>query len=366
MNGVQKRASWIELFYDLAYVALVAQLTYLVADYHSTLQDWLNIGIVGYAIFIAWWTTSVNRNMQESETASDKLIIQVKMVGAFLMSVTMPAVFVGGYTGFFLALASVRFLQVVMLLRMYRLYPVTAPVTYNVVQGLAVAGVLWAISAVTLDPYHYVLALMALVIDITVPLSVGKGNQIRLLNISHLKERLGLFLMLVMGESMIVVALSNTATSVTLTEPLAMMAGLAFMVALWWLYFDHQDRTVDVRPRNLFMFLHAHALLFGSIILLSVGYKFFLLYPEELRTLGFLLLGMGGVVAALLLIRSSLHPLCVRSAAVTAALIILALVAAWWGIWSEVITETVVFLTLLFGLVALLDGYGYFQAKTTK
>jgi len=48
-----KRASWIELFYDLAYVALIAQLTYLVADYHTTPYDWLNSGIVAYAIFVA-------------------------------------------------------------------------------------------------------------------------------------------------------------------------------------------------------------------------------------------------------------------------------------------------------------------------
>lgn len=362
--SVQKRATWIELFYDLAYVALVAQLTYLVAEYHETAEDWLNIGIVGYAIFIAWWTTSVNRNLQDSETAGDKLLIQVKMIGAFLMSVTMPAVFVGEYTGFFLALAGVRFLQLVMLMRMYRLSPATAPVTSNIVQSLVVAGGLWVFSAFTPDPYHYVIALMALTIDILTPLSIGKGNQIRLLNIPHLKERLGLFLMLVMGESMIVVALSNTATLVTLIEPLAVMAGLAFMVALWWLYFDHQDRTAALRPRNLFAFLHAHALLFGSIILLSVGYKFFLLYPDQLRTLYFLLLGIGGIVASLLILRSALHPLCVRSVVMTVGILLAAGVVSLWGVHSRAITETTLLLTALFGVGALLDARGYFWIKT--
>ena len=37
-----KRASWLELFYDVAFVALVAQLTYLTAKYHHSVADFLN------------------------------------------------------------------------------------------------------------------------------------------------------------------------------------------------------------------------------------------------------------------------------------------------------------------------------------
>ncbi len=51
METILKRATWLELFYDLAIVALVAQLTYLAAKYHHSPSDFLNIFIIAYTIF---------------------------------------------------------------------------------------------------------------------------------------------------------------------------------------------------------------------------------------------------------------------------------------------------------------------------
>jgi low temperature requirement protein LtrA len=73
-----KRASWLELFYDVAFVALVAQLTYLAYDHHHTVTDLYTIFLVGYTIFIAWWSTTANRNLQPTETGLDKFLFSYK------------------------------------------------------------------------------------------------------------------------------------------------------------------------------------------------------------------------------------------------------------------------------------------------
>lgn len=90
MDNVFKRASWLELFYDVAFVALIAQLTYLAAANHQALTDYLHIFIVGYSVFVAWWATTANRNLQPTETTADKLFTQLTMVAVFVMSLTMP------------------------------------------------------------------------------------------------------------------------------------------------------------------------------------------------------------------------------------------------------------------------------------
>jgi low temperature requirement protein LtrA len=271
-----KRASWIELFYDIAYVALVAQLTYLAADYHHTPYDFIHIGIIGYAIFIAWWTTTANRNLQPSEDAGDKFMIQLQMVGAFMLSVTMSDVFAGDYFGFFITLGILRLLQTSMILRMYVKHPHTRPRTYNMTTGFALAGFLWLATSFASPEYYLALSSMALLLDITVPLTKGRGNTRRYLNVYHLQERLGLFLMLVIGESMIVVALSNSVESLVVSPMMIVFSGLGMMIALWWLYFEHSDIHNGIRPKNLFVFIHAHGLLYGSIILISVAYKLIL------------------------------------------------------------------------------------------
>lgn len=366
MQEEYKRASWLELFYDVAFVALVAQLTYLTAENHHSVSDFLNIFIIGYSIFIAWWATTANRNLQPSETAVDKLFVQAQMIGAFLMSITMAATFQGDYLGFFLTLGGVRIIQALMLIKMYVKYPNKRPVTYNILQGFLAGSLLWIVSAFVPAPYHFVLAGAALVVDIFTPVTRGKGNTVRYLNVYHLQERLGLFLMLVIGESMIVVALANTATTtLSVNEPAILFSGLALMVSLWWLYFEHSDAHQGVRPKNLFVFLHAHGFLFGSIIALSVGYKLTLKHPDVVGLL-FVLAGAVGVAVTIGIIRAMLYKLYGRVIIVVGLVFLLFTTLVFFGVVEELFIEAIVASSLLFMLIAYFDYQGFFNRVSKK
>jgi low temperature requirement protein LtrA len=223
------------------------------------------------------------------------------------MSITMPQVFEGQYFGFFATLGLLRFVQAGMVWRIYRTHPESRPVTYNILHGFVVAAGLWTLSAFVPPGYHYIFAFAALAVDILTPLTTGKGNSTRYLNVNHLRERLGLFLILVMGESMIVVALTNTAAELNITQPAVVFSGLGMMIALWWLYFGYSDRHQSIRPRNLFIFIHSHGLLFGSIILLSAGYKMAIEQVDSFTSGWFVVSGATGVLVALTLIRLMLN-----------------------------------------------------------
>ena len=114
MAETQKRVSWLELFYDLAFVALIAQLTYTVADHHTEIMDLFLVGIVGYMIFISWAGTMTNRNFRDTETTKDRLLIQLQMVFAFLMSITLSGVLEGELWPFLLSFVAIRIIQIKM------------------------------------------------------------------------------------------------------------------------------------------------------------------------------------------------------------------------------------------------------------
>ena len=357
MSESLKRASWLELFYDLAFVALVAQLTYLAADHHNSLTDLLNIFLLGYAIFIAWWGTTANRNLQDGEDIKDKLFIQLQMVGAFLMSITMPGVFEGDVGGFLTAFALVRGLQILMILRLYRLDPERRPKTQNILHGIMIAAGLWVLSGFFESPYAYIIAFSALALDILTPLTKGKGNTIRMLNVGHLQERLGLFLMLVIGESMLVVALANTAISVGVVQPALVFSGLIIMIALWWVYYYHLEQVGEgVRPNNLFLYLHAHGFLFGSIILLAAGYKNLLKHGDP-YTADFLLItaGLSGLVVTQAVIRNALHGRLRRLTYVSTGITVGIIVSAYVAIMHDFMLEAIGFYTALMVILALVD-----------
>lgn len=274
MEPTLKRATWLELFYDLAFVALVAQLTYLAAKHHHSVTDIFNIIITAYTIFFTWWTTTVNRNLQSTEDRFDQIAVQLKVAGAFVMSVAMADVFAGQYAGYFVALGCIRLIQVALLFRLYTLEPQHAPKTYNIATGILIAAGLWFVSGFIPAPYHFVIAIAALMLDMLTPLTHGRGNAIRLLNVHHLQERLGLFLMLVLGESMLVVALANTSAASGAALPYVVFSGLIITTTVWWLYFDYLEHcTLGKRPRKLFWYLQGHSFLFLALIFVAAGYK---------------------------------------------------------------------------------------------
>lgn len=360
MPVMEKRASWLELFYDVAFIALVAQLTYLAAEHHHSVRDLVHIGLVAYTIFVAWWATTANRNLQPYETRTEKTLVQLQMVGVFLMSVFMQSVFEGQYVGFFLTLGMVRLMQSVMIVRMYYYHPETRPVTYNLLEGFFAASALWLLTAFLPDPYYLVAASMALAIDVLVPLTRGRGNTKRYLNVYHLQERLGLFLMLVIGESMIVVALSNSVSGSIADQLGIVFSGLALMIAVWWLYFEHSDRHVGKRPRELFSFLHAHGLLYVSILLISVGYKKILGGAISETAYTFIVLGIAGIGLSLVLIRYALHDVYLRACSMLTVCILCGVGLIMYGYTSQQYVLAIILLTVVYSLVALADQRGLF------
>lgn len=309
MNDEIRKVSWLELFYDLSFVALVAQLTYVVSDHHKTLIDLFHVGLVGYMIFLAWIGTTVSRNINKTETKKDKLLIQLQMVLAFLMSLTLPGVFEGVLMPFFLSYALIKSVQLYSTHIFYIENPEEKPKTMNVFWGTFSGTVLWCVAGFVSLPFAYIVATMALTIDILTPLTQGKGNSKRLLNISHLQERLGLFLILVIGESMLVVALANTVTSLDAGRPGIVFSGIILMIALWWSYFGYLEKCGEGRrPKNMFLHLHSHAFLFGGVILLSAAYKNFLKHEELLFSDQILLtVGLVIITSSMFIIRKNLE-----------------------------------------------------------
>ncbi len=352
-NGL-KRASWLELFYDVAFVALVAQLTYLASSNYTDILDWLTIITIGYAIYLAWWSTTANRNFQPTETIADKLLIQLQMVGMFSLSLMMPAMFEQSYTGFFVIFGLLRGLQTFMMIRMYYLHPELRPHSYNILEGYIIGSLLWILAGLVPHLYVFIVVFMALAVDILTPLTRGKGNNTRYLNVHHLQERLGLFIMLVIGESMIVVALATSTDTLSLHNMIVVFSGLALMVGFWWLYFEYTDRYVGNRPRHLFFYLHAHGLLFMSLIFLSVGYRLVLKDTNTFDPLLPILLGSIGLAIALITIRTMLQCLYRNGVFFVSMISLFSFIIIGFSLFQRPVI-TLVMISLLFVTVAIID-----------
>jgi len=274
-------ASWLELFFDLVFVAMVAQLTYHFSYNHSTFEDFLQLGIVGYMIFLSWMLTTANRNLRQEEDLTDIIGVQLQMALILIMSLTLPQAFAEYSWLFFGAMGLNGFIGLAFMRRMYRLNPQRRPQTFNVWWGFFMASCLWFVTGFLEGVYLYIVATLALITHIAAPMTQGKGNVVTMLNMDHLLERLGLFLLLVMGEAVLVVALINSAAGEFSFEQLVIvLSGFILMVALWWWYFPYIHNHAHGKRAPWFqLMLHTHGFLYGSLILIAGGLKILLNDP---------------------------------------------------------------------------------------
>ncbi len=342
------KASWLELFYDLVFVALVAQLTYEFSKHHSTVKDFLNIFIVGYMIFYAWWNTTASRNLKQKDDLLDIVSIQAQMVLIVIMGLTLPKGFTDQSQIFFASFTLHGIISLFLLRRFYTTYPKKRSNTLNIWWGFLSAYVLWFTAGFLSGTYLYIFAFLGLAVHFFTPFTKGKGNKVTLLNMNHFLERVGLFLLVVMGEAVLVVALVNSASAkLDFFRIGIVLCGLLQMVSLWWLYFPFiESKDISKRARWFMVLLHSHGILYGSLIFIAAGLKTIINSPEaNLEEYWIFVLGLAVMIAAFNSIRVSLHyPLRKGLISLISYVLILAIVTTI-AIYFELSSVTLVALT---------------------
>lgn len=275
-SGTERHATWLELFFDLAYVAVVAQLTYFLIEHH-TIQDFVMFAFLFLVVFTSWFNPTILKNIHEEEDTLFRLATQLQMLFALGMGVFVATAFGEGSIGFAISYIMVRVIHVGLQMRLYRMREDLTPRRRNILNGYIASIVFWTLSLLVPPPYRFILWVMGLAMDILAPYTKGDGNKIIILDKNHLPERLGLFTMLVMGESVIVLALVNNlsnGTPFTLATGTIAALGFVLMVGLWWLYFQYIENYVTGRSMwSLPMFVWSHVALFLGIMTLAAGLK---------------------------------------------------------------------------------------------
>ena len=237
--AVERRASWLELFYDLVYIATVIQLgTYL----HHHLNV---LGAVQYVFLflIVWWSWSgstYHANRFVSDDALRRLLVFLQIFAVVNMAVSVPEAFGARGASFALSYAALRVLLVLMYLRAYRHEPATRPLIRNYVTGFSLGISFWLVSAFVPEPWRYLLWALGIASEVLVHFAFGTQ---RLeggvpFNLPHLSERYSLFILIVLGDSFIKAVGRVAEAGVVPSTHLFGALGLLMTVSVWWVYFD--------------------------------------------------------------------------------------------------------------------------------
>lgn len=282
---VERHASWLELFYDLVFVAAVAQLATTFGEDYS----WS--GIVRFSVlFVPVWWAWVGHTFYltrfDTEDVGHRLLTFAQMTAATSLAVHVPAALGATSAGFALSYATVRFILVAEYLRAGRHIPVVRPLTSRYAIGFAAAASLWALSVLIPVPWRFGFWGTALVVDILTPLTAGQLHIRFPPHLMHLPERFGLFTIIVIGEAVVSVVMGIGSGGLTMETGMAGMMGLLVAFALWWGYFEGakgaavRALSASRHVRRYQLWLYSHLPLLMGITATAVGVKHVLHLPR--------------------------------------------------------------------------------------
>ncbi len=236
----ERKASWLELFFDLVFVAVIAEITHLLA----TDLTWEGLGKYIMLFIPALWCwigSTMYNDRFERDDVSHRISTFALMVPVLGMAVSAHDAFGETANAFAASYVTFRVVLIIMWWRAGQHNPILRPVTDRYLIGYGTSAALWTGSIFVDQPQMFYLWGAGLIIDLVTPFTIYK-YQLRLprLNISHITERYGLFIILVLGESVIaLVAGASALHGVTFSVMVTCTLGLVLAFGMWWLYFGH-------------------------------------------------------------------------------------------------------------------------------
>jgi len=278
-HGIEagRRVTWLELFFDLVFVAAVAQVgTHLRDDY--SLSGLLRFTFLFLLIWWAWLGHTTFSTRFDTDDLVQRLLTWLQMFLVAVMAINATgALDSRDSAGFAAAYSIMRFVLVGQYVRARRVRQARA-LTTRYASGYAIAATIWLLSSLTPVPWRFWLWALALAIDVATPL-IMTAHLIRVPHdAAHLPERYGLFSIILLGESMVAVMTGMGRQEYwSVGAAASAVLGMALVFAIWWWYFDGAGASGERRVRStrdavaFHVWSYAHVPLFLAIAVTGVG-----------------------------------------------------------------------------------------------
>ena len=262
----ERKISWLELFYDLVYVAAISQLTHELAE-HSSLQKLAYSFLLFSLIFWSWVNGSQYYDLHGQDSIRTRVFTFAQMLSVSAIAITIQDTFEGHHQNFAIAFATIQIL-ITYLWWSVGLYDPSHRVfnkfyTFNYL----VAFALLIISIFANHQTATILWIIVLVLNLT-PGLTGARTIVRVLKergqvfsaSATIIERFGLFTIIVLAES--ILATVSGIAEIKDKHPAAWIAfilGILIAFLLWSIYFDmtsEQETKQGYHYMQWFIFLH--------------------------------------------------------------------------------------------------------------
>lgn len=254
-----RKVSWLELFFDLVYVAAVIELGYILSG--SVSADGILSFIVLYIpIWWSWTGTTFYSNRFASDDVVHRLLTFIQIFFIGMMAINIYNGLDENFGFFAIAYALVRAVLILMYVRVWLYVPEARAYAQALITGFSIAAALWVVAALLPAPLRFVVAAVALGVDFFTALSPRSRRLQSQLppSSNHLPERYALFTIIVFGELFLKVIRDLSGESAPLEAWIIGALMVAVSASLWWLYFDNVAESRVKWKSRAYIWVYSH------------------------------------------------------------------------------------------------------------
>jgi len=281
----ERRASWLELFLDLIFAGAVGQLAG-VLQYHPTLGMLVRFAMIFTPIWWLWIQLSFYADRHESDDAAYRGTFLAAMLLCVALAVSAPRAVAGDTAGFVVAFVLLRGLLLLLYARARRYLPATRWLYGRFLIFFGAGGVLWLASLAVATPLRYAFWGAGLLTDAVGALAMLIPGRYVPLNSAHLTDRFKIFVLIVLGES--VIRLISAATLRPWSVPLAVVlaAAMITLAALWLAWLTAAGRDGLHSAPSIAGFAAVNLPIVAGIAAASAGLHMAILAADGATTIG--------------------------------------------------------------------------------
>lgn len=274
----EKHSNWLELLFDLIFVAAVSLLALELNSNYSFYTFLASIPIF-FAIWWGWAGHTIYLSRFGPDDLSHRVYTMIQMVVVAFLAINSKDALGSTGPGFAISYAILRFMLVVEYIRAGQNVPETKPLTRHYAIGFGLAACMWVISAFLPNPWRYALWCLAIVVDLVTPLTAGKLHQKFPLHPTHLPERFGLLTIILIGEAVVSVVYLVGTMGLTMSNGIICIFGLTIAFSIWWGYFEESkgaEARVEKKGEQIGkyqLWLYSHFPLLLGIVGTAIGVK---------------------------------------------------------------------------------------------
>jgi low temperature requirement protein LtrA len=303
------RVTYSELFFDLVFVFAVTQISHTLLENFTALGG-LQVTLLFLAVWWVWVFTSWVTNWLDPDKTPVRLLLFAMMLGGLVLSTSIPAAFDGRGLWFAIAYATMQVGKTVFL---WISTPPSDPrMRMNAIRiaaWLSMSAIFWIGGGLAEGQSRLALWAVALAIEYISPAVrfwiPGYGaSSIADWKIEggHMAERCALFIIIALGESILVIGATFAKLTWTPENVLAFASAFVGSLAMWWIYFHSGAEAGSKRlsrssqPGRLarLAYTYLHMPIVAGIVVTAVADELVLQHPAGHSDLKTVLSAIGG------------------------------------------------------------------------